>query len=183
MSKQPKLKTVQEYKKWNGAKWGLYAGMWASPVIPASIMTAINWDEWFAKSGVSLPFGFSMLLVSTLLAIVLIWKKDDIMNKAISAVFYLALLFACLGGTMLFLASLYTQVGYMFLLTAGGLVVSGVSDQINKTLVKPNVDYYKELIANNQLDAKSKRRAEREEQARRDAEEDKARLSRKEVKF
>lgn len=170
--KKPKLKTVQEYKKWNTAKWGLYAGMWASPLVPAGIMTVINWDEWFAKSGISLPFGFASLLVTTILSIILIWKKDDIVNKAVSCVFYLAVLFIFFGATFLFLASLYQMVGYMFMATAGGLVASGTADQLNKSLVKPNVEFYQNLIKENKLDAKSKRQAKREEQARKDAEED-----------
>lgn len=172
MANKPKYKTIQEYKKWNRAKWGLYAGMWASPLVPAGTMTIINWDEWFAKSGVSLPFGFASLLVTTILSIVLIWKKDEIVNKAVSCIFYIAVLFVFFGATFLFLASLYQMVGYMFLATAGGLVASGVSDQVNKSLVKPNLEFYQKLIAENHLDAKSKRQLKREEQARKDAEED-----------
>lgn len=172
MAKKPKYKTIQEYKKWNGIKWGLYAGMWASPVAPATVITVINWDEWFAKSGVSLPFGFASLLVTTILSIILIWKKDEVVNKAVSCVFYIAVLFVFFGATFLFLASLYQMVGFMFLATAGGLVASATADQFNKSLVKPNVAFYQNLIKENHLDAKSKRQLKREEQARKDAEED-----------
>ena len=170
MAKKELPKTVIAYRKWNAAKWGLYAGMFAAPVIPASIMTAINWNEWFAQSGVSLPLGFASLLVSTVLSIIGIWKKDDITNKAVSAVYYLALIFVCFGATFLFLANIFSQVGYMFLLTAGGLAVGGTSDQVNKSLVKPRVEEYKKLIEENALDERAKKKAERKAQAKLDAE-------------
>lgn len=163
-------KTLVEYKKWNTAKWALYGAMFAAPVAPATIMTIINWDEWFAQSGVSLPLGFVSLLVSTLLSIIGIWKKDDLANKAVSAVYYLALVFVCFGATFLFLANLFSQVGYMFLATAGGLVASGTADQVNKSLVKPRVKEYKELIETNALDTRAKKKAERKERAKLDAE-------------
>lgn len=169
---KPKLTTVDHYKRWNTAKWSLYASMWALPLAPATAMTIINWDEWFAKSGLSLPFGFATLLASTLLSIIGIWKKDEIVNKTVSVVYYLALVFTGFGVSFLFLASLYQMIGYMMLATAGGLLASGTVDQINKSLVKPNVAFYKKLIEENCLDEKSKRKKQREEQARREAEED-----------
>lgn len=171
--------TIKSYNNWNAAKWGLYAGMWSAPFIPATVMTIINWDEWFAQTGVSLPLGFVSLLVSTLFSIILIWKKDDITNKAISAVYYLAIIFVFFGASLLFLANLFSQVGYMFLATAGGLMASGTADQINKSVVKPNVEYYKNVISKNYLDKKSKRLAAIEEQAQKDAEAENG----KDVKF
>lgn len=172
MAKQKKKtpETVKSYRKWNVSKWALYAGTWVSPFIPATAMTIINWDEWFAISGPSLPLGFASLLVSTLLAIIGIWKKDEIVGKSISMVYYLAVIFAGFGASMLFLAGLFSQVGYMFLATAGGLVVGGTSDQLNKSLAKPMVEEYKKLIEDNCLDPKSKRKAERKEKAKLEAE-------------
>ena len=177
--KKQKSTTIRSYQKWNAAKWCLYAGMFASPCVPATAMTIINWDEWFAQSGISLPFGFASLLVSTLLSIILIWKKDDITNKTVSVVYYLAIIFVFFGAALLFLAKLFSQVGYMFLATAGGLIASGTADQINKSAVKPNVDYYKTLISKNRLDKRSKRLAEIDEQARKDGLEER----KKDVKF
>ena len=168
--KKQKPQTLKSYQKWNTAKWCLYGGMFAAPFIPATAMTIINWDEWFAQTGVSLPLGFASLLVSTILSIIGIWKKDDIADKTVSAVYYLALIFVCFGATFLFLASLFSQVGYMFLATAGGLVASGTADQVNKSLVKPRVEEYKKLINENLLDEKAKKKALRAEQAKKDAE-------------
>ncbi len=162
--------TIKSYRKWSTAKWSLYGATFAAPVVPATVMTIVNWDEWFAQSGPSLPLGFVSLLVSTLLSIIGIWKKDDIANKAISAIYYIALLFVCFGATFLFLSSLFSQVGYMFMATAAGLVASGTADQVNKSLVKPRVEEYKELIDKNALDERARKKQQRIAQAKLDAE-------------
>ena len=170
MHKKEKSPTVRTYKNWKSARLALYVATFSSPLIPASIMTIINWDEWFQQSGISLPLGFASLLVSTLLSIIGIWKKDNLMNKTISAVYYLALLFVGFAAAFLFLANLMSQVGYMFLATAGGLLAGGTADQVNKSLVKPRVKEYRNLIDKNGLDARAKRKLERKKQAKLDAE-------------
>lgn len=174
MAKKQKLKTIKEYQKWNVIKWSLYGAMFVTPLAPAATMTAINWEDWFAKSGVSLPCGFVMLVISTLLSIIFIWKKDEITKKSVSAIFYLSLVFACFGCAFMFLAKLFEQVGHIFLATALGLVASGTSDQFNKSLVKPRVAEYKELIDTNGLDTRAKKKAERKAQAKADAEKEAA---------
>ena len=83
----------------------------------------------------------------------------------ISGVFYLAILFICFGATFLFLSSLTTQVGYMFMATAGGLVVGGVCDQLNKSLVVPRMNEYKALVNDYDLDPKALARRERKAKA------------------
>ena len=170
MAKKEVSPTVKAYKKWKVAAVGLTIGTFASPLLPATLMTAINWDEWFAKSGVSLPFGFSALVVSTVLSIVGIWKKDSLVNKTVSAVFYLSIVFMFFGVAFLFLANLMSQVGYMFLATAGGLAVGASADQVNRSLARPMVKEYRKLIDRNALDPNAKKKAERKKQAREDAE-------------
>ena len=174
MAKEKKIKskTVSTYKKWNAAKWGLFAGQFAAPVVPAAVMTAVNWEEWFAKSGHSLPLGFASLLVTVILAVVGLWKKNEIVEKSVSIVFYLSLLFFMIGVTCCFLASLFSQVGYMFMATGGGLLASGICDQVNKSIVNERVNEYRKLIDDNNLDYKAKHRQERIDRARREAEEE-----------
>lgn len=170
MAKKEVSPTVKAYKKWKTARAGLYAATFSSPLLPATVMTIVNWDEWFAKSGVSLPLGFASLLVSTVLSIIGIWKKDDLTNKAVSAVYYLALVFVGFAASFLFLANLMAQVGYMFLATAGGLIAGASADQVNKSLVKPRIKEYRELIDANGLDTRAKKKIERKQQAKLEAE-------------
>lgn len=169
-AKKQKSETLINYEKWNRAKKALYVGMFSAPLAPATIMTIVNWDEWFKKSNASLPMGFALLLVSTLLSVLAMWKRDDLINKKISFVFYLCGLFVMFGASFLFLANLMAQVGYMFLATAGGLAISGTADQVNKSLVKKRVEEYKQLIEENALDERSKQKRQRKEQAKLDAE-------------
>lgn len=172
--KKFKSKTVKKYRLWKTAKYGLYAAKYAAPFIPATALTIINWDEWFNKSGVSLPLGFASLLATTLLALIGIMKRDEIVKKNVSVIFYLAIVFVCFGATCLFLANLMAQVGYLFMLTAAGLAASATSDQIGKTVVEERIAEYRELIDTNCLDNRAKRRQERKERARLEAEQEAA---------
>lgn len=175
MSKKPKLKTVSQYRKWKAGKIALMSGTIACPVGTASIVTLVNWEEWFNKSSISLPFGFASLLLTIILAILGVLKSGVVFKKADVALFCLAGFFMCVGCTCLFLASLFSQMGYMWLYVGGSLCGSGLCVLVEKKAVEPNVVFYRGLIDANHLDAKSKRRQKREEQARKDAEEDASR--------
>lgn len=172
MTKKPKYKTVQMYHRWNAGKWALLSGTFACPILPATIVTLINWEEWFNKSSISLPFGFATLLLTVVLAILGVLKSDVVFKKADIALFCLSGFFMCIGLTCLFLASLFSQMGYMWLYVGSGLLGSGTCVVVEKKVFEPNIELYKKLIAENCLDAKSKRKAKKEEQARKDAEED-----------
>lgn len=172
MAKKPKLKTVQMYHRWNAGKYALFTGTFACPVIPASIVTAVNWDEWFGQASYSLPFGFSCALVAVIVAILGVLGSDTVIKKKDIMLVWIATLLALIGASCLFLANLLLQMGWMWIYTGGGLLGSAICVSVEKNVVEPNVKMYKDLIAKNCLDAKSKRQRKREEQARKDAEED-----------
>lgn len=166
------LKTVKAYRKWKWGSRALRAGTFICPLTPATVLTAVKWEEWFGKSGLSLPFGFACLIVAVVSAIVGIMNSDTVFKKADIALLCVAGWFMVVGCTCLFLATLLTQMGMMFIYVGCGLVGSGVTVLVDKKVFKPNIDFYAGLISENKLDRKSKRRAQREEQARKDAEED-----------
>ena len=172
MERKPKPKTVQMRDRWRAGKIALYAGTFVAPITPATIVTIINWEEWFSKSSISLPFGFATLLVTVILAIVGVLNSGKVFKKADIALFVLAGFFACVGLVNLFLASLFAQMGYMWLYTASGLLVSASCLIAEEKVVEPNLKLYNKLIEENCLDAKSKRKKKKEEQAKLDAEED-----------
>lgn len=172
MNKKPKMKTVQMYKRWNVGKWALLSGTFAFPLVPATIITIVNWEEWFNKSSISLPYGFATLILTVILAIIGILNSETVFKKVDIALFCLAGFFMCIGLTCLFLASLFSQLGFMWLYVGAGLLGSGVSVVVEKKVFEPNIEFYKKLIDENCLDEKSKRRKAKEEQARKDAEED-----------
>lgn len=165
-----KVKTTeQHYKNWKRGKNALYVAQWVMPFVPATVITAINWEEWFANQGLSLPFGFVSLLVSVLVSILSIYKNDDDTDKKLSPIYSVAMMLACWGATFLLLANIMDQMGIMFLATAGGVIGSGTASQINKSVVKPRIDEYRKLLDENLLDKKAQAKDQREQQAKQEA--------------
>lgn len=172
MSKQPKLKTVQSLRTWQKVKAGLVTGAFVCPVAPATVLASIKWSEWYAKTSSSLPFGFAMLIVAVILAIIGVFKSEVVFKKADIALLCLAGWFLVIGLSFMFLANLIYEMGQMWLGVGFGLLASSGYVFAEKKFVEPNVAFYQKLIEENCLDSKSKKRAKREEQARKDAEED-----------
>ena len=167
-----KLKTIQERNKYRAIKAGMFAGVFASPLVPATVIIGVNWDEWFNKAGASLPFGFACLLLTVITAIVGILKSDIIFKKVDVALYSLAGFFLLIGITNLFLATLFATLGKMWIFVGTGLLGSGVFYTVEQKVVEPNLKFYNKLIEENCLDVKSKRQKAKEEQAKKDAEED-----------
>lgn len=172
MAKKPKLKTIQMRDRWRAGKVGLYAGVVASPLVPSAVVLGINWDEWFNEAGISLPFGFACLILAVVSAIVAILKSDVILKKVDIALYIIGGIFLLIGIADLFMASLFATMGKMWIIAGGGLLGSATFNIVEKKVVEPNLAFYNKLIEENCLDAKSKRKKAKEEQARKDAEED-----------
>lgn len=175
--KRQKPKTIKARNKYRAIKAGMITGIFASPLVPASVIIGVNWDEWFNKAGASLPMGFACLLLTVATAIVGILKSNVIFKKVDIALYSLAGFFLLIGITNLFLASLFVTMGKMWIFVGCGLIGSGGFYTVNQKVVEPNLKMYNDLIKENCLDAKSKRQAKREEQARKDAEEDAKRVA------
>ncbi len=158
--------------RWRAGKWALNAGVIASPLVPSAVVLGINWDEWFNKAGISLPFGFACLILTVVSAIVVILNSNTILKKIDIALYIMGGVFLLIGITDLFLASLFTTMGKMWIIAGCGLLGSGTCNIVNKKVIEPNLQFYNKLIEDNCLDAKSKRKKKKEEQARKDAEED-----------
>ncbi len=171
-----KSKTISTYRKWSVAKWSCYGGMYVLPLVPASVMTGINWEQWFKNCGPSLPFGFITLLLGVVMTLIGIAKRDEIFKQNISGLFYFALVFAVLGLSFKFLSNICNQMGDMFLLTTIGIISGATSDQVNKSLITPRVKEYKKLIEDNCLDTRSMKKRERKERAEREAKEEAAKM-------
>ena len=145
MTKKPKHKTVQMYHRWNTGKWVLLGGIFACPLVPVIIVTLINWEEWFNKCSISLPFGFATFLLTVVLAILSVLKSNVVFKKADIALFCLSGFFMCIGLTCLFLASLFSQMGYMWFYVGGGLLGSGMCVAVEKKVFEPNIKFYKKI--------------------------------------
>lgn len=170
MAKKVKSKTKTKFRKWKAAKYSLYAGTYLLPLTPAVVITGVNWNEWFNKENSwSIGMGFGMLLLTVLITIIGVAKRDKILNEKVSSLYYLAAVLACWAVVLMFLASIANQFGYMLLYTCFGLLGGATCDQVRKSKVDGEVLFYKELLIENGLDANERKRAEKREKAKQDA--------------
>lgn len=164
-----KSKTLSRYRSIQAAEKVAWVGKYAMALAPAGILTAVNWESWFENAGTSLPAGLSMMIVSTLLAIVGISKKDDIVGKKLSALFYLSIVFFCFAMSFKFLSNICNQMGDVFMWTSFGVLAGAVTDEVDKEVLVPLQLEYKELIDTNELSRSSKKKAERKRLAQAEA--------------
>lgn len=173
MAKKEKT-TLQEYNKWKKIHYSFKYGKYLAPLIPATVITGINWNEWFNQQGLSLPFGFATLLIAILGSIFAYSKSEnESNNNNVSPFFYIGAILAMLGISFALLANILSQMGLMFLFTVMGIFGGGGLDQFDRTLVVNNLAEYKGLVETNQLDKKSQKRAYREEKARLESQQNK----------
>ena len=174
--------TLQKYKTWRNATYALASSEFAMPLIPFGIILGINWSDWVGNSqaeGWSIGLGFGMLIVATIMAMIGIWKKNDLINSKVSAIFYVAVVFAVVGFGLKLLASMINQLGDMFLYVALGIVGSGTVDQVNKAAVKPRMEFYSKLVKENGLSKASAKEIDDVAQAKKEGEEAKAQRAKK----
>ncbi len=170
--KQPKT-TLEKYRMWDRWHKTVWGSKFAMPLVPASIVLGLNWNEWVGNNtskGWSIGVGFGMLIVACITSILAIMKRDEIIKKNISAVFIVAIVFLIVGFGFKLLASIANEFGDMFIYISFGVVAAAGVDQADKSLLMPKVEYYKGLVEENGLDKKSARRLEEEEQAKREGE-------------
>lgn len=164
------LTTIQLKRRWKALDYTLRISKYLLPCVPASIITAINWEEWFVNCGASLPFGFATLLISVIVTILAIYKGDEVVNAKVSKLFYLAVVLAVWAIAFMFLANIMQQIGQMILWTAVGVVVGATGDQVEKSYVSKVVTEYEQLIHDNCLSKEDKKKKERAEKAKAEAE-------------
>lgn len=137
------IKTLRKYKR---IKYGMKAGTYVSCLIPFGAILGTHWNEWFAaqdESGISIGVGFGMLLVATISTIVCIMKRDEEFMKKFSPLLYVSVLCAMWAVSFMFLSSIMTEAGTMFLYTAIGIASGGVIDQVDRVFVD---ERYKILV-------------------------------------
>lgn len=170
MAKEKKERTtLSTYKMLKSSQVGLKTIVLAAPFIPATVITGINWNEWFETCGASLPLGFASLMVTVFIALLGVLKSDTVLKKKDIALYYLCTLLVFLGATNLFLASLFSSLGWMFVFTAAGVLASAVTNTVNNRVLTPSVEFYKGLVEENQLDKKSQKRAQKKQKAQEEA--------------
>ena len=168
-------KDLPTVKKMRSLRWvsiALKAGSYATCVVPASVMLACNWNEWFGQGDnqLHIGLGFGMLIVSTLATIFAVMKKDSDFFKKYSSLFPVAIGLLMWGGTCYFLSQLAYQFSEMLLYTAIGVACAAIEDEVNELSIKPKLAFYKKLVDEYGLSKKSDEQKKAEEQARKDRE-------------
>ncbi len=169
--KRKERTTLQTLNGYKAAKVGLYAGVFACPTVPAAITTAVKWNEWFGTAHESLPLGFITMLLTVVASVFAILKSDTILKKGTISIFLIGILFAMIGLSSMFLASLLQDVGILWLEAGGGIVGSGICYLVEKKAIEPQLTLYQGLVNQNGLDKKSLERIKAREKAKREAEE------------
>ena len=179
-TKQPKT-TLQKLNLWKGWQLGLTVSEFAMPLIPFGVILGLNWNDWVgdsASQGTTLGIGFGMLVVSVVLAIIGIWKKDEMVKSKLSGIFYVAIVLAIFGVSLKLIAAIINTFGDMLLYVCISVVGSGTIAQVNKTAITKEVVRYQALVKENGLDKKSAKELEDAEQAKKEGEEARKKIER-----
>ena len=163
-TKKIKSKTIQQRNALKVTNVVMYGAKYAMPFVPATVMTIINWDEWFAKTNGGLPAGFIALIVATVVSILGILKRDKLAEKHISTVIPFALALFVVAAAFLWLSNVMYQAGMMFLYTACAVAASAIDDQVQQSLVKPALIEIEEDIKDAGMSKKENKRQERKKE-------------------
>ena len=155
MNRKPKTKAERKLRTWKTTKALLHIGTYLSPFVPASILTAVNVDEWFATNAVSVSTGFVTLALAVVMGIFAISKKDNLLKTHVSPIIYIAIFFVVLGVSFKFLESISGELGNMFILIAVGLVGSFASSQVEQTIATEKTEYWKSIVVDAGIDRKA----------------------------
>lgn len=166
-----KSQTLKSCEKWQGARVSLYVAKYLAPVLPATVISLVNWEEWFAQTSWSLPYGLATLIIAILSTVIGITKKDKLVETKVSPIFFIALIMSIWGIAFLFLANIMQEVAYMLLWTCLGILASATADEVNTQVVEPRIEEYKTLIVENGLSKKQQAKIERQKKAEQEAKE------------
>lgn len=163
--------TLQTSKTLKRTHYAVYFGKFLVPVIPALIVTGVNWDEWFNKQGVSLPFGIATMLIAILIAIYSYSKSENQANgNKISPFFFIGAILSIFACSFLLLANILSQMGLMFIYVIAGIFGAGALDQVDKSIITSRMKEYNELVDKYDLDERKLKKKQAKEERRKKAE-------------
>lgn len=147
-------RTQKLSKRWKGAKIAAHGGTYLCPFLPATILTIVNANEWFAAKSWSVSLGFITLIISLLTCLIGIMKKDKLFKKNVSAIFPFAIALLCFGISFMFLGSIAENLGLMFIFIACGCVASGICHQVEIKVIDRKVLWYESILSEAGLNEK-----------------------------
>lgn len=161
--------TLKEYKKWRNIHYSLKVLPYPTIAVPFAVEMGLNWDSWFGESVPwTVPTGFVMALLSTILSILAISKKDSELMKKIGPFASVGLAFLAWGVVCLCLASVLTEFGYLLVYSGLSILGAAVEDAVDNAVVEEKYQYMKKLADTNGLSKKGEWMKSKKEQAQED---------------
>lgn len=166
-NKKQLSKTEQEYRKWKRTHFALKAAPFPTVVAPFAVIIGVNWNDWFKhEDKISVALGLILAVITTVLSVVAITKKDSELMKKVGPFISLGIGFLMWGAVCIFLAALLQDLGYLLLTAGSSILVAAVEDAVDKQLVLPKYEYMVKLADETGISKKGQWEAEMEAKAK-----------------
>ena len=163
------LPTVAKKKRLKATHNALKVGAYSCGLVPATVITAVNANEWFVTNEkVSVSFGFVSLILAVVTTLVSAINKDNAIAKKFGALLTVGLNALIWGVALMLLSSLLEELASMFLFTAIGILTGGIIDTYDTKVVQPELAFYTQLCEENSLSKTSNSHEEAKRQAEKD---------------
>jgi len=155
-NKSPELSTVRKYKTLRNVHYALKVAPYPTAIAPFAVQLGVNWNDWFPaeKDGTTVGIGLAMALMTTILSVLAIAKKDSDFMKKVGGFVSVGVAFLAWGAVCIFLASVLSELGKMLVFTGLGVLGAAIEESVDKTVVQPRYAFMKNVVDSNGLSKK-----------------------------
>lgn len=172
-NKRPLTKTEIAYRRYKAAHIALKIAPYPTAMTPFAVELIVNWKTWFPENqdNTSIGLGLAMAIVTTVLSVLAVSKKDSEFMKKVGPFVSVGVAFLVWGAVCIFLSNVLMELGKLLCFAGCGILGAAIEDAVDKLAIKPKYDFIKEQADKNGLTKKG----EWEEQVEAQAKEDKQR--------
>lgn len=165
-NKKSLSKTEQEYRKWKNIHRGLKIAIVPTTIAPMAATIGVNWNQWFKyEDKLSVAFGLVLAIITTVLSVVAILKKDSELMKKIGPFVTLGIGMMLWGGVCLLLAALLDELGRLLVIAGSSILAAACEDIVDKQVVLPKYEYMVKLADETGISKKGQWQQKMEAQA------------------
>lgn len=179
--KPEEYKSVREYKKWRNVHYSLKAAPFAFVLVPLGTEIGVNWGTWFAEDTgndkVSLAFGLVMAVISCLLSVLMLAKKDSDLMKKIGPYYAVGAWFLVWGATFYLLYSILYQMAELFIWAGVSVLAGAIADTVDNNVAEQKYKDAKAIVDKYGLSNYGEWKLKLDKQAQRDAKEKENRIN------
>ena len=168
--KRELTKTEKDLRKYKAIHYSLKAAPFATVMVPFGVELGVNWNKWFpqGQNNTYVAIGLSMSVLSTILSVLAIAKKDSDFMKKVGPFVTLAIGFMMWGAVCVFLSSVLMELGLLLIYAGCSIIGASIEDVVDKAVVKPRYLKLKAVADENGLTKSGEWELEVEEQAKKD---------------